>query len=51
MRDNILEIYNERSDVWSDEVKTLSLSCIVLVAAEAIYHAECDAKFRLAKPV
>ena len=50
MRDNILEICNERSDEWSDEVKTHILSCIDLVAAEAIYHTECVAKYRFEKP-
>ena len=50
MKNNILNICDSRSDDWSDKVRIKVLSCIHLVAEEAINHHECDRRFRLGKP-
>ena len=44
-----LQVCNERSDSWSNEVRIRLNDCIDLVAAEAIYHKACHRKFTLNK--
>ena len=50
MRDAILEKCDERSDQWANDVKANILSCIDLVAVDAIYHFDCATKFRSGRP-
>ncbi len=41
IRSRILECCQERRDEWAAEVENRILSCIDLVAAEAVYHDFC----------
>lgn len=45
MRDKLLERCKERDDSWGLNVQKCLLSCIDLVAAEAVYHAPCFSLF------
>ncbi len=49
MHDKLLECCDKRGDAWASEVKTRLCGCIDLVAAEAIYHANCYSLFLLNK--
>ena len=49
MRDKLLECCGKRGDTWASEVQNRLHGCIDLVAAEAIYHANCYSRFLLNK--
>ena len=49
MRNKLLECCNKRGDAWASEVRNRLCGCIDLVAAEAIYHANCYSRFLLNK--
>ena len=49
MYDNLLECCDKRCDAWASEVQKRLCGCLDLVAAEAIYHANCYARFLLNK--
>ncbi len=49
IRSRILECCQERRDEWEAEVENRILSCIDLVAAEAVYHDFCRTRFMLKK--
>ena len=49
MRDRLLECCEKRGDAWASEVQNCLCGCIDLVAAEAIYHANCYSRFLLNK--
>ena len=49
-KQQVLDKCSQRSDEWADEVRTHVLNCIDLVAAEAIYHVDCAARFFSGKP-
>ena len=49
MHDNLLEGCDKRCDAWASEVQKRLCGCLDLVAAEAIYHANCYLQFLLNK--
>ncbi len=49
IRSRILECCQERRDEWAAEVENRILSCINLVAAEAVYHDFCRTRFMVKK--
>ena len=50
LRDNILEICNQRKDEWGTAVQARLQMCIDLPAAEAVYHRSCLRVFIKMKP-
>ena len=49
IRSKLLECCTKRGDSWAYEVQTRLQGCIDLVAAEAVYHAQCFSRFMLKK--
>jgi len=49
MHEKLLECCEKRGDAWASEVQNRLCDCIDLVAAEAIYHANCYSRFLLNK--
>ena len=49
MRDRLLECCEKRGDAWTSEIQNRLCGYIDLVAAEAIYHANCYSRFLLNK--
>ena len=49
MHDNLLECCDKRGDAWASEVQKRLCGCLDLVAAEAIYHANCYSRLLLNK--
>ena len=44
-KENILKVCESRNDHWAMSVQRRILSCIDLVASEAIYHRDCHSRF------
>ena len=49
MHGKLLECCDKRGDTWASEVQNRLCGCLDLVAAEAIYHANCYSQFMLDK--